>query len=168
MATDLSICRHCGAEVMWRKWARTGRTAPPIVSAGDVMALDEHGQIVIVQVFVRHKCDHDQMQRWEAQKAREAAQKAAQVDHAARAAQIATERGEKQAELLLVERAAYTDMREEAYRRAAKVDCPKCPAREAEECLNLNYLAGRRHKNDKKHTSWPHPERVLLAEREGY
>lgn len=159
MSRPKSLCRECGAEVLWRKWAEGGN-APPLLGIGDAMTLDEHDKVVKVPVYVRHQCDPKQAAAWRERVL--ADERDLALRHLAE-----TERREARREQRDAQADMVTTMREEAYRRAAKVDCPKCPALEAEECLNLNTLAGRG-KSTKTHTSWPHPERVLEAERQGY
>lgn len=149
--------------MVWKVLNETGRYAPPMVGLkGTVLMEGPNSELYPVKVFIRHRCDPKQQAAWEAHKAAKVAQEAVEAQEA----QTRAERAADAREQAAAERAIHASMRDEAYRRAAHVDCPRCPAKEAEECLNLNTLAGRGKGN--KHTSWPHPERVLLAEQEGY
>ena len=151
---SVNVCQHCGTEVLWRR-RQDGSMHPPLTAIGNVLTITEQDRVGQVSAYIKHVCDPTQIARWEAHKERQAE---GRREDQSRMERQANEREE--------DRKQYLGMRESAYRRAAKVDCPRCPAKEAEECLNLNTIAGRG--RGKKHTSWPHPERVLLAEQEGH
>lgn len=145
-------CRYCGVQILWYK-RPDGSNHPPVIAISDVLGLDENQRLVKRVAFVRHYCNPDDVDRWAA--------KEEQRRKEERERREAGERGR------LVAKAARS-MADEAHRLAVQVDCPRCPAKEGEECLNLNVLMKRATpKNQRETTRWPHPERSLLADEEG-
>jgi hypothetical protein len=157
--TAKSTCRECGDEVLWRKRADTGGWAPPLNRAGYTMVLDENNRVVSVEHYVRHQCDNEVRQRFQADKAAEAVA----LDRSIRDSVTDIERRERRREQRENDRIEREANREATYRLAVQVDCPRCPAKEGEECISLNWL-NKRTKNPDKYTRWPHPERTILAE----
>lgn len=152
-----SLCRYCDTEVFWADSG--GRRMVPLSYIGETyVVVLGRTQVAKAASYVLHRCDPQRRQEvWD------------RSNRSAQEHQSATERKEAAQEAQAARHADYLAARDDVYRRAVKVDCDHCPAREAEECLNLNVLAGRKgSEKQKKYTSWPHQSRVLLAEKMGY
>ncbi len=164
-APALANCKDCDGEILWVKRS-TGGWHPPLIDVGKTTILDLDGYPRFVDAFVRHHCDPKDVERHSQYL----------IEHQERIDErneLAKEEREERRRLLDADRALREQQRkesatlkEQAERMALKVDCPACPAKKREPCLNLNILAGRKTKNQKKHTSWPHPARTILGEKE--
>ena len=164
---DGPICSRCGAEVLWVKREGGASWNPPLTPLGKVYTLNDKSEAIIVDTYTRHRCHPDDLERYQAYLARREqgrADAAAEArDERERARLAAAVNAERAAEW----KRERTTMQQTAWRSAKRVQCPKCDQPSRQKCLNLNTVQGRQGRGaGNKHTTWPHPERTLLAEKE--
>ncbi len=157
------IDKRCGAEILWLRKS-DGSYHPPLIAAGEVL-VERDGVIVLAPAYIRHRCDPEQAKRYletESDIAREQQARNERRERNADAWAAEREYRRQERERLAKE---YADAKEEAWRVALLVDCPKCPAVKGKPCLNLNDLKSKPITKAKK-TSYPHPDRVILGDKE--
>lgn len=161
-----ATCRYCGGQVHWLR-RPDGSVHPPLVPVGLVTVLNEDGTVGATKGFIRHRCNPADVERVQARQAAEAEEQAQQArEHQSRTERAEAERDRRAARDAEQrrQREEMATLRDQATTLALTVTCPKCQQPPKKRCLNLNTAAGKG--KGGKHTSWPHPDRTLLADKE--
>ncbi len=160
-------CKKCDGEILWVKRS-SGVWHVPLINIGKTTILDLEGYPRFVDAFVRHYCDPQDVER-HTQYLIEHYERISERNRLAKEEREERRRQwDEDRRLRDEQRKESATLKEQAERMAFKVDCPACPAKKGHHCLNLNLnlLAGRKTKNQKTHTAWPHPVRTILGEKE--
>lgn len=144
--SNWSVCNTCGTKVFWTNRADKDRRIPLEQTGQTGWALSDDDTAYAIDIWKRHLCDPADVEHWNEE--RQERERKEAVFQAQRKLAAAQRQAAHQTEI-----DAY---REELWKIATSVACPKCNAEVDKRCVNLIELR----KGNTVETQSPHQERI--------